>query len=124
MTMKNRKFKKVVPAMDFYRTYLDVINGLLRLTEKEKDVLSWFMEREYFYNTNRVNKNVFDKANRKLAAEQLGVSIYYLNNYIKSLKDKTMIVRDDIRGLELNSRVYIDKNDGARIQFEIGAVEG
>ena len=124
MVIKKRKFNIIVPTQDFYRSYLDVINGLLRLTEKEKDVLSWFMEREYYYNTNRINKNVFDKSNRKLAAEQLGVSIYYLNNYIKSLKDKSMIMKSKVEGLHINPRVYIDKNDGARIQFEIGAVEG
>jgi len=81
------------------------------------------MERENFYATKLINENVFNKGNRKLAAKQMEVSIYYLNNYIKSLKDKGMI-RKTKEGLNLNSKVYINKKDGTRIQFEIKSVEG
>jgi hypothetical protein len=113
-----RNFKIKVNKDDFYSSYLSVMNGILNLTNKERDVLSWFMEREYFYNTEAINKNVFDKTNRKLAAAQLEVSPHYLNNYIKSLKEKKMIVKGK-KGLGLNSSVYLDKNDGIRIKFEI-----
>jgi disulfide oxidoreductase YuzD len=116
-----RKFKIQINEDSFYSSYLDIMNGILKLTKKEKDILSWFMEREYYYNTNLINENVFSKNNRKLAEAHLEVSPHYLNNYIKSLKDKNMITKTD-KGLEINSQLYVDKNDGIRIQFEVQPV--
>lgn len=122
--MRKREFKIAVDNEYFYSSYLDVMNGIFKLTDKEKEILSWFMDREYFYNKEMIKRSIFDKSNRKLAAEQLLITPHYLNNYIKSLKDKNMIIKTK-RGLEINSNVYIDRdNGGTRIQFEIATLEG
>lgn len=122
--MRKREFKITIEEDYFYRSYLDVMNGIFKLTDKEKDILSWFMEREFFYNIKHINRSVFDKTNRKIAATHLDISPHYLNNYIKSLKDKGMISKSK-NGLQVNQNVYIDRNNGgAQIQFEIKALEG
>lgn len=117
-----RNFKTQVESENFYGYYLDVMNGVFKLTKKEKDILSWFLEREYYYNQNYIKDNVFSKSNRRLIEEQLGITPHYLNNYIKTLKGKKMIVKSKT-GLEINPKVYIDKNDGVRIQFQVESVE-
>ena len=113
-----RNFKIKTEGVKFYSSYLDIMNGILKLTNREKDVLSWFMDRESYSNENIVKESIFSKSNRRLAEAQLGVTPHYLNNYIKSLKKKGMIVKTN-GGLELKQSIYVDKNNGIKIQFEI-----
>lgn len=117
-----RKLKIKVDKEDYYTSYLNVMNGVLNITKKEVDILSWFMERENFYIETHVKENVFSKANRRLACEHLEVTPHYLNNYIKSLKDKNIIKKTN-KGLIINPSVFIEKNEGARIEFELEVME-
>jgi len=68
------------------RDYLSAINGLLKLTKTELDVV---------YVLSTIDKNnPCTKDNRIKAASELGWSRAVLNNAIKALKDKNVLLYD------------------------------
>ena len=69
------------------RDYLSLLNGILKLTEVEMDVLAAFLDIDPFV--------CATKSGRKIAAERLGMkNVAVLNNYVKALKDKGIIRKD------------------------------
>lgn len=91
-------------------TYYSVLNGLLKLTQLELKVLAEFSK----LNSN----NTFSKDNRKLVASKLEISIFNLNNYIRTLKDKGIfILRNEV--LEINPYVLIRNKDNNSFTIKI-----
>jgi predicted transcriptional regulator len=80
--------KITVPvAMDGHRDYLSLLNGILKLTSVELDVLAAFLEVDPFV--------CATKNSRKIVVEKLGMkNTAVLNNYVKALKDKGVIYKD------------------------------
>jgi len=78
------------------KDYLTLLNGILKLTAVELDVLAAFLEVDPFI---CATKNA-----RKMVAEKLGMkNVAVLNNYVKSLKDKGVIYKD-----QFGSYKYLD----------------
>jgi len=108
-------FKKTISRKDFYTNFYKSINFILNLSKQELAILV------HFTNTlaslpNELTPNqqeaiTFSSANRKIIAEALGISIYNLNNYIKSLTDKGVFVKretdDNVRALTINPRLFV-----------------
>ena len=70
-----------------HRDYLSLLNGILKLTPVELDVLAAFLEVDPFV--------AATKTSRKLVADRLGMkNVAVLNNYVKALKDKGIIYKD------------------------------
>lgn len=69
------------------RDYLSAINGLLKLTKTELDVV--------YVLSNIDKENPCTRDNRKKAASELGWSRAVLNNAIKALKDKNVLLYDE-----------------------------
>lgn len=93
------------------RDYLTLLNGILKLTPVELDVLAAFVEYDPFV--------CASKAARKVVAEKLGMkNVAVLNNYVKALKDKGIIRKD-----RYNNYKYIEvvspktKLDGIEFVF-------
>jgi len=76
--------------------YLSLLNGILKLTAVEIDVLAAFLDVDPFI--------CATKKGRRIVAEKLGMkNVAVLNNYVKSLKDKGIIYKD-----QFGSYKYID----------------
>lgn len=71
----------------FLRNYLELLNGILRLTPRELDSLVLFIEYDPEVACSmQARKHVADAMNFK--------NVSVLNNYVKSLKDKNIIHKD------------------------------
>lgn len=82
--------------LDGTRDYLTLLNGILKLTPVELDVLAAFLEYDAIV--------CASKRARKVVAEKLGMkNVAVLNNYVKALKDKGVIYKDSY-----GSYKYID----------------
>ena len=78
------------------RDYLSLLNGILKLTSVELDVLAAFLEVDPFV--------CASKTARKIVAEKLNMkNVAVLNNYVKALKDKGVIYKD-----QFGSYKYLD----------------
>lgn len=90
---------------DFYINFYKSLNFVLNLSNKELAILSQFASMQ----ANLPRETSFTSSNRKLVSQSLGISIFNLNNYIKSLKTKGLIVTIDKR-LRINPTIWIDIN--------------
>jgi len=75
------------------RAYLQVLNPILKLKDKEIEVLSSFLA---VWQSNRDNANLdkmlFSTPVRKMVRKQIGMSEASFNNHITMLRKKKMIV--------------------------------
>jgi hypothetical protein len=72
---------------NFLRNYLELLNGILRLTPRELDSLVLFIQYD--------PEVACSMASRKYVSDAMNFkSVSVLNNYVKSLKDKKIIGKD------------------------------
>ena len=75
------------------KAYLQVLNPILKLKDKEIEVLSSFLS---IWQSNRDNANIdkmlFSTPVRKMVRKQIGMSEASFNNHITMLRKKSMIV--------------------------------
>lgn len=87
---------KVPVNLEGTRDYLSLLNGILKLTAVELDVLAAFLDVDPFV--------CASKTARRIVAEKLNMkNVAVLNNYVKSLKDKGVIYKD-----QFGSYKYLD----------------
>lgn len=118
--------KKVSDETEFYSVYLTIMNGILGLTDLEIKVLAEFMllknyqERaKSFLSKEEINRVLFGAANRKIVQNRLKISQHNLNNYVKSLKDKRMLV-DENGYISINSSIFLPiPEKGETIKFDL-----
>ena len=90
--------EKTIKREGLYKEYLTLINGITKLTEKEKDIV------EYLLVLNDLHDEVLSTENRKKVREQCKITELNLNNHISNLKKKGII--QDIKGvLTLNGHI-------------------
>ncbi len=112
-------WKLKVKDSTYYQSYLQILNGILKLTRTEILVLAQFMDLKNSLDSSILSdslkkKLLLSSENRKYIQETLDISEQNLNNYIKILKDKKMIIDG-----ELNPKIYINKIDGQEISFKL-----
>ena len=99
------------------KAYLQILNPLLKLKDKEIEVLSSFLS---IWQSNRdkkdLNKMLFSTTVRKLVRKQIGMSEASFNNHITMLRKKKMIVDKSINPTILKG---IQK-DKIEITYKIG----
>lgn len=102
-----------IERKDFYINFYKSLNFVLNLSNKELAILSHFatmranLPREL--TSSQLDAITFSTANRKIIAESLGISIFNLNNYIKSLKTKGLLLNSG-RSTTINPRIYVNIN--------------
>jgi 2'-5' RNA ligase len=98
------------------KAYLQILNPILKLKDKEIEVLSSFLS---IWQSNRDNANLdkmlFSTPVRKLVRKQIDMSEASFNNHITMLRKKQMIVDKKINPTILNG---IDK-EGIEITYKI-----
>lgn len=106
---------KVPVTLSGKRDYLVLLNGILKLTSVELDVLAAFLEFDPFV--------CATKTARKVVAEKLGMkNVAVLNNYVKALKDKG-IIRKDTFGNYKYLDIVSPKSQLESIEFVIATNE-
>lgn len=71
----------------FHRHYLELLNGILKLTPRELDTLLYFIQYD--------PETACSMKARKFVASAMNFkNVSVLNNYVKSLKDKQVIFKD------------------------------
>lgn len=82
---------------DFYLKYYTAMNGVLNLTNKQLQVLSEFSYIKFNipkeYTEEQADKLTFSAASRTIVAKRLGISIYNLNNLVRSLREKGIFIK-------------------------------
>jgi len=98
------------------KAYLQVLNPVLKLKDKEVEVLSSFLS-IWYNNQNKENieKLLFSTAVRKMVRKSIGMSEASFNNHITMLRKKNMIVNKKINPSILNGI----QEDGIEITYKI-----
>lgn len=112
--------QKTINRDEFYETYFKLLNPIFNLTNLEINILSEFLKLyQDFKNIEEVNKLVFSSASRQLVSDRLNISKYNLNNYIKSLRQKNMIIDTGNGEYIFNPYLKVIPEDDFDITFKI-----
>mgnify|MGYP003565004017 FL=1 len=87
---------------EFYKAYLNSINGILKMKGTELTVLYHFMNIKAERNTDKVVTSVTRKEVQKL----MNTTPFNLNNYIKRLKDIKALVPNDDGSFNINPKLF------------------
>lgn len=103
---------KNIDKKDFYYNFYKALNPILNLSKKELAILSNFasiranLTQDSELSQIQIDAINFGNQNRKLVALKLGISIFNLNNYIKSLKDKSILIINSDRKITFPPHLY------------------
>lgn len=87
------KLVKSITKQDLIPEFLTALNGILKLTDRELELMSTLINMDMNYETlPNVNKNVANRQNRKWIIENLGITKDNLSRYIKSFKEKGILL--------------------------------
>lgn len=114
--------QKVVGGDKYYNECLHIMNTVLKLTTTEINVLSEFLKLKESFNNfpeDERNKLTFSSTSRQLVCEKLDISKYNLNNYIKGLKRKNMIIDLGRGNYKLNPYIELDSKQEFELTFKI-----
>lgn len=122
--MSEKIFKRKINKQDFYKVYLKTLNGHLSLTNRELEVLvelckiqAQHINKEY--SNEQLSKIVFSPSSRKSIRTQLSISPYNLNNIIKVLKAKNVILSIE-NNYTINPSLFVtDSGEQYSINFKI-----
>jgi hypothetical protein len=107
----------------FFRRYVDIINVLFNLSNRELDILSLLIELDYSWHTDKY-KDILDASSRKYIMRETYVNKSNLSRYVSILKDKNILVKNSDDGWEVNKRfIPVIENNHFIITFNIGLEE-
>lgn len=103
---------KNIERKDFYINFYKSLNFVLNLSNKELAILSYFarMRANLPRELTSLQKDAitFNSVNRKIVSQSLGISIFNLNNYIKSLKTKGLLIDTGKRMISISPKIWVD----------------
>ena len=86
------KKKKITVNINSTYKYVQLWNGIFKLTDKELTILSAFID----VNNITEEVNLCSVSNKKKVSNMVGIKDYNtLNNYVKSFKDKGVMLKDE-----------------------------
>lgn len=90
---RQEKLKTVYPKPKNTFQYLQLLNGIMRLTDTELNLLTKFVDIQLgLRKEGKEETNVFSAENKKQVAKELGYSNYTsLNNYVKAFLGKNVL---------------------------------
>jgi len=104
----NLRSKQKIKKKELYSEYVRVLNGILRLSNREAEVLSLLLAADDLADPEDINKHFI----REAITKKLGISEANLSKYLHTLKEKKLLVRgptgkwvinDHIRPIKENS---------------------
>ena len=106
--MKNQ-YRKKIQKKNLYKEFLTVLNGLLRLSDREVELLSLLMQLDDEWKPLLDNnKDILTTDRRRFIIEKTGITKTNLSKYLKQLKDKGILIENSLGGTEINS-VFMPK---------------
>lgn len=114
--MNNKTLKKQVTKDNFYSSYLKAMNGYLELTGREFEVLVELckLQAQYLqldYSQAQLSALIFGATSRKLIRTHLNISPYNLNNVLKTLRDKKLILIAEDKSYSLNPQLFVNNDE-------------
>ena len=114
------KLVKTVSRTDLYREFLRSLNGILKLTDRELELLTTFIDIDV--NTPKlpnVRKNVISTENRKYIKRTLGITPDNLSRYIAKFKQQGILRVGKADDEVMVSKALIPEIIGDRVQITI-----
>ena len=114
------KLVKTVSRTDLYREFLNSLNGILKLTDRELELLTTFIDIDV--NTPKlpnVRKNVISTENRKYIKRTLGITPDNLSRYIAKFKPQGILRVGKADDEVMVSKALIPEIIGDRVQITI-----
>lgn len=114
------KLVKTVSRTDLYREFLNSLNGILKLTDRELELLTTFIDIDV--NTPKlpsVRKNVISTENRKYIKRTLGITPDNLSRYITKFKQQGILRVGKADDEVMVSKALIPEIIGDRVQITI-----
>ena len=107
---------RVIFGWEYPASWLQVLNPILKLKDKEIEVLSSFLSVwQSNRNNQEINKKLFSTPVRKLVRKQIGMSEASFNNHITMLRKKQMIIDKKINPNILSAI----KKDGIEVTYRL-----
>ena len=114
------KLVKSVNKNDLVTEFLISLNGILRLTDRELELMAEFIRLDLNYDKQpNENKNIANRANRKYIINTLGITKDNLSRYIKSFKQKGILVAGPAEDELSVNKALIPEIIGDRVQVTI-----
>lgn len=108
---------------NFYKKYYQTLNGILNLSKNELNILAEFstIRLQFPKDMDATQKDqlMFSSEYRKIVASNLGMSIFNLNNYIKGLKDRGILLKKGVKNISINPGIFIDLTDKENVSVEL-----
>jgi hypothetical protein len=114
------KLVKTVSRTDLYREFLNSLNGILKLTDRELELLTTFIDIDV--NTPKlpnVRKNVISTENRKYIKRTLCITPDNLSRYIAKFKQQGILRVGKADDEVMVSKALIPEIIGDRVQITI-----
>lgn len=87
------KLVKTVNKTDLYKEFIEALNGILQLTDREKGLLLLLIDIEKNGpKSTRFGKNIINTDNRKYIRKITGITNDNLTRYLNRLKSKGLLV--------------------------------
>ena len=114
------KLVKSVSNSNLYYEFLQSLNGILKLTDRELELFAALLrfDVEYVKVPNKP-KNIANTANRKWIIENLGITRDNLSRYLKKFRDEGFIVKGRTEGELYVARALIPVIINDRVQITI-----
>lgn len=114
------KLVKTVSKTDLYKEFLQSLNGILDLTNRELELLAALVEIDV--NTPKLpelSKNVISTDNRKYLNKKLKITQDNLSRYINKFKEKGLLVKGRLEDEMCVNKALIPEVIGDRVQITI-----
>ena len=114
------KLVKTVKKADLYKTFLNSLNGILGLTNRELQLLEAMVNMELSSEEHKEWDNIVGTESRKYIHETTGIGYDNLSRYIAKFKSKGILVNDKYDKDRLNvNKALIPEIIGDRIQITV-----
>jgi len=117
-----------VNKKDFYKEYIDILNGKLHFSPRETQILEILMRIDVDWNPKFEGqfKNIIDRDVRKYIMAETFVNKNNLSMYIKNMKEKRLLIPTVGKGWQINPVFLpkVDDNNKINVAFELHVIEG
>ena len=104
---------------NFSRSYLTALNGVMGLTPKELDVLSYMLDRYYEAKENGMKPDILETEARKVLVKETGIQNANLNRYLNIYFEKKLIFKLDDGTIAFDKSLFPDKRTTTTLQFSL-----
>lgn len=114
------KLVKTVNKGNLYYEYLNALNGILQLTNRELELLTKFVELDVnFTPTPGVSKNVANTDNRRMIKSTMGITPDNLSRYISKFKKEGLLVQGKAEDELVVNKILIPEIIKDRVQITL-----